>query len=59
MARIEVSDEVYDQLKWLAAVWNTTVGEALDRLVDDLSRPGTDRADGAPVAVRQEGKRNP
>ena len=59
MPRIHVHATTYRELELIALGWNTTVGDALTRLIADLSRPGTDRADGAPVAVRKEGKRNP
>jgi hypothetical protein len=57
--RIEVDARVYRELELVALAWNTTVGDAVACLVDDLSRPRTDHADGAPVGLRQEGNRNP
>jgi hypothetical protein len=56
--RIEVDARVFRDLELVALTWNTTVGEVVARLVDNLSRPRTDRSDDAPVAVRQEGDRN-
>ena len=58
MPRIEVDAQTYRELELIALAWNTTVGDALARLIADFSRPGTDHAGGAPVAVRQEGERN-
>jgi hypothetical protein len=46
-------------LELVALAWNTTVGDVVARLVNDLSRPRTDRADGAPVSPHEEGKRTP
>ena len=59
MPRIEVDARVYRELELVALAWNTTTADVLARLVEDLSRPRTDRADGAPVALRPEGNRNP
>ena len=59
MPRIEVDARTYRELELIALAWNTTVGEVVARLVDDLSRPRTDPADGAPVSVHEEWKCNP
>ena len=59
MPRIEVDARTYRELELIALAWNTTVGDALTRLIADLSRPGTDRAHGALIALHQERKRNP
>ena len=59
MPRIEVDARTYRELELIALAWNTTVGDVVARLVDDLSRPCTDPADGAPVARHQEGIHNP
>ena len=57
--RIHVDEATYRELELIALAWNTTVGDALARLIADLSRSGTDRAHGALNAVHQERKRNP
>ncbi len=56
MPRIEVDARTYRELELIALAWNTTVGDALAQLIDNLSRPCADRAERAPVAVHQEGK---
>jgi len=56
--RIEVDARTYRELELIALAWNTTVGDALARLIADFSRPATDHAGGAPIAVRQEGERS-
>jgi len=56
--RIEVDARTYRELELIALAWNTTVGDALARLIADFNRPATDHAGGAPVAGRGEGERN-
>src|SRR5205809_209920 len=51
MPRIEVSDEVYAHIALLSAAWHTTPGEAVTRLIYDLTTPGTEPSDSQPVAV--------
>jgi len=43
--RIEVYPFVYEQLELLAREWNTTVGEVVARLVNDLSQPAMTAAE--------------
>ena len=58
MPRIEVDGRTYRALELIALAWNTTVGDALARLIADFTNPDTDRAHGATVVVGQERKPN-
>ncbi len=51
MPRIHVDEATYRELELIALAWNTTVGDALARLIADLSKPGTGHEAGARVAV--------
>ncbi len=54
MGHIEVSDDTYRDLELLAASWQTTVGEAVARLIDSLataSTPAGETADAAPLVA--------
>jgi hypothetical protein len=39
--RIEVDGRTYRELELIALAWNTTVGDALARLIADFTNPDT------------------
>ncbi len=54
MGHIEVSDDTYRDLELLAASWQTTVGEAVARLIDTFttaSTPAGETADASPLVA--------
>ena len=58
MPRIQVDGRTYRELELIALAWNTTVADALARLIADFTNPATDRAHGAAVVMRQGRKPN-
>ena len=54
MGHIEVGDDTYRDLELLAASWQTTVGEAVARLIDTFttaSNPAGETADASPLVA--------
>ena len=58
MPRIHVHATTHRELELIALAWNTTVADALARLIADVTNPATDRAHGAAVVMRQGRKPN-